>query len=213
MWDLYFQQSDPFLVFFISLIVIVNQRDQILLMKGSSSKEELVSFLVNMPFNIEVDDVLDFCSLTQYFSVKTPASFKRDLLQGLFGAQSGTTEGSVISQARCLPVPVNELNENASIQNPHPEAVRFFLVDCRPAEQYNSGHRVSSRQQSDAAGTGSVSDGRPARPSYASGEHLRFLGIGMRLGAIVVGRVSASLLLQSGVMRFVSNMVYSSESW
>uniref|UniRef100_A0A182JGG3 TBC1 domain family member 23 n=1 Tax=Anopheles atroparvus TaxID=41427 RepID=A0A182JGG3_ANOAO len=191
MWDLYFQQSDPFLVFFLSLIVLINQRDQILLMKGSSSKEELVSFLVNMPCNIEADDVLDFCSLAQYYSVKTPASFKRDLLQVLFGAQSGTTEGSVVSQALCLPVSVNELIENASIQNPHPEAVRFFLVDCRPAEQYNSGHLSTAfhldsnlmLQEPEAFQTavqGLLRSQRNAidANSNAGGEHLCFLGSG-----------------------------------
>ncbi|XP_052893806.1 TBC1 domain family member 23 isoform X2 [Anopheles moucheti] len=192
MWDLYFQQSDPFLVFFLSLIVLINQRDQILTMK-SSSKEELVSFLVNMPCNIEADDVLDFCSLAQYYSVKTPASFKRDLLQVLFGAQRGTSkpEGSVVSQALCLPVSVNELIENASIQNPHPEAVRFFLVDCRPAEQYNSGHLSTAfhldsnlmLQEPEAFQTavqGLLRSQRNAidANSNAGGEHLCFLGSG-----------------------------------
>ncbi|XP_058123734.1 TBC1 domain family member 23 isoform X2 [Anopheles ziemanni] len=192
MWDLYFQQSDPFLVFFLSLIVLINQRDQILLMKTSATKEELVSFLVNMPCNIEADDVLDFCSLAQYYSVKTPASFKRDLLQVLFGAQSGTTEGSsVVSQALCLPVSVNELIENASIENPHPEAVRFFLVDCRPAEQYNAGHLSTAfhldsnlmLQEPEAFQTavqGLLRSQRNAidANSNAGGEHLCFLGSG-----------------------------------
>lgn len=193
MWDLYFQQSDPFLVFFLSLIVLINQRDQILAMKAST-KEELIGFLVNMPCNIEADDVLDFCSLAQYYSVKTPASFKRDLLQVLFGAQRGGSskpEGSVVSQALCLPVSVNELIENASIQNPHPEAVRFFLVDCRPAEQYNSGHLSTAfhldsnlmLQEPEAFQTavqGLLRSQRNAidANSNAGGEHLCFLGSG-----------------------------------
>uniref|UniRef100_A0A2M4BFB8 TBC1 domain family member 23 n=1 Tax=Anopheles marajoara TaxID=58244 RepID=A0A2M4BFB8_9DIPT len=190
MWDLYFQQSDPFLIFFLSLIVLINQRDQILAMK-SCTKEELISFLVNMPCSIESDDVLDFCTLAQYYSVKTPASFKRDLLQVLFGAQSSTTEPSVVSQALCLPVSVQELIENASIQNPHPEAVRFFLVDCRPAEQYNSGHLSTAfhldsnlmLQEPEAFQTavqGLLRSQRNAidANSNAGGEHLCFLGSG-----------------------------------
>uniref|UniRef100_A0A182NTG6 TBC1 domain family member 23 n=1 Tax=Anopheles dirus TaxID=7168 RepID=A0A182NTG6_9DIPT len=201
MWDLYFQQSDPFLVFFLSLIVLINQRDQLLAMKAST-KEELIAFLVNMPCNIEADDVLDFCSLAQYYSVKTPASFKRDLLQMLFGAQhrgEGSKSApppeaagpSVVSQALCLPVSVNELIENASIQNPHPEAVRFFLVDCRPAEQYNSGHLSTAfhldsnlmLQEPEAFQTavqGLLRSQRNAidANSNAGGEHLCFLGSG-----------------------------------
>lgn len=56
-----------------------------------------------------------------------------------------------ISQALCLPVCAAELVESVSSSAsgaPLPnqendlivETVRFFLVDCRPAEQYNSGH-------------------------------------------------------------------------
>ncbi|XP_052865125.1 TBC1 domain family member 23 [Anopheles cruzii] len=190
MWDLYFQQSDPFLSFFLSLIVLINQRDQILAMKGSS-KEELTRFLVNMPCNIEADDVLDFCSLAQYYSVKTPASFKRDLLQVLFGAQNSATETSIVSQALCLPVSVNELIENASMENPHPEAVRFFVVDCRTAEQYNSGHlstafhldsnlMLSEPEAFQTAVQGLLRSQRNAidANSNAGGEHLCFLGSG-----------------------------------
>ncbi|XP_055593027.1 TBC1 domain family member 23 [Uranotaenia lowii] len=140
MWDLYLQQSDPFLIFFLSLIMLINGREQILTMK-SSTKDELIGFLVNMPCEIEANDVMDFCSLAQYYSLKTPTSFKRDLLQILFGVQSSEAEKNVVSQALCLPVSVNELIENASSEsNSHPDAVRFFLVDCRPAGQYNSGH-------------------------------------------------------------------------
>lgn len=56
-----------------------------------------------------------------------------------------------ISQALCLPVCAAELVESVSssasgapLSNEENglvvETVRFFLVDCRPAEQYNSGH-------------------------------------------------------------------------
>lgn len=139
MWDLYFQQTDPFLVFFLSLIMLINGRDQILAMKDDL-KDTIVKFLSNMPCALEPDDVVDFCSLAQYYSMKTPSSFKTDYLKSLFGSQYETETDCVISQALCLPVSVYELVENASIELAHPESVRFFLVDCRPAEQYNVGH-------------------------------------------------------------------------
>lgn len=60
----------------------------------------------------------------------------------LYGDSDGSTETSSISQALCLPVSAQELVENA--ESTHSldsiECVRFFLVDCRPAEQYNAGH-------------------------------------------------------------------------
>jgi len=62
-----------------------------------------------------------------------------------------TVDGSGISQALCLPVSALELLENVSASatslgasadsdGKTLDVVRFFLVDCRPVEQYNAGH-------------------------------------------------------------------------
>lgn len=140
MWDLYFQQTDPFLVFFLGLIMLINARDQVLAMKDEP-KENILQFLSNMPCALEADDVVDFCSLSQYYSMKTPSSFKTDYLKSLFGSNHEVQlTDCIVSQALCLPVSVYELVENASMELTHQDAVRFFLVDCRPAEQYNVGH-------------------------------------------------------------------------
>jgi hypothetical protein len=42
-----------------------------------------------------------------------------------------------VSQALCLPVSVTELLQ---ANQPTNSGVHYFVVDCRPAEQYNSGH-------------------------------------------------------------------------
>lgn len=80
MWDYYFQQSDPFFIFFLSLIMVVNAREQIISMKGEN-RDRIVMTLSNMPSALEADDVSDFCSLAQYYSLKTPVSFRTDLMQ------------------------------------------------------------------------------------------------------------------------------------
>lgn len=85
MWDLYFQYNDPFLIFFLSLIMLINGRDRILAMKDDT-KENIIKFLINMPCALEVEDVSDFCSLAQYYALKTPSSFKTDYLHLLFGS-------------------------------------------------------------------------------------------------------------------------------
>lgn len=190
MWDLYFQQTDPFLVFFLSLIMLINSRDQILVMKDDN-KEAIIEFLCNMPSALEQDDVVDFCSLAQYYSMKTPSSFKTDLLKSLFGAQADQNPDTVVSQALCLPVSVYELVENAAMESPHPDAVRFFLVDCRPAEQYNAGHLSTAfhldsnlmLQEPVAFATAVQGLLRAQRQaidanSNAGGEHLCFMGSG-----------------------------------
>jgi len=94
-----------------------------------------------MPCELEADDVIDFCSLAQYYSTRTPASFKSEMLNTLFGAQTNAEEPIIVSQALCLPVSVYELIENSSALEATEVggAVRFFLVDCRPVEQYHWG--------------------------------------------------------------------------
>lgn len=146
-----------------------------------------------MPCALEPDDVVDFCALAQYYSIKTPSSFKTDYLHSLFGTpvDEPSPPDCIVSQALCLPVSVYELVENASADMPHPDAVRFFLVDCRPAEQYNVGHLSTAfhldsnlmLQEPDAFATAVHGLLRAQKQaieanSNAGGEHLCFMGSG-----------------------------------
>ncbi|KAL6444476.1 hypothetical protein ACFW04_001958 [Cataglyphis niger] len=190
MWDLYFMQADPFFMLFLSLIMIINAREQILSMKDEE-KQNIIDAIAIMPCALEAEDVTDFCSLAQYYAMKTPTSFKQDLYPIMFGEHS---DEKLISHALCLPVSAQELVENAieapSIPNTV-EVVRFFLVDCRPAEQYNAGHLPTAfhldcnlmLQEPAAFATavqGLLQAQRQALAvgSQAGGEHLCFLGSG-----------------------------------
>jgi hypothetical protein len=51
-------------------------REQILSMK-SENKQNIVDTLSSMPCALEADDVADFCSLAQYYALKTPGSFQK----------------------------------------------------------------------------------------------------------------------------------------
>ncbi|KMQ95796.1 tbc1 domain family member 23 [Lasius niger] len=191
MWDLYFMQADPFFMLFLSLIMIINAREQILSMKDED-KQNIIDAIAIMPCALEAEDVTDFCSLAQYYAMKTPTSFKQDLYPIMFGENS---DEKLISHALCLPVSAQELVENAieapSVPNNSVEAVRFFLVDCRPAEQYNAGHLPTAfhldcnlmLQEPAAFATavqGLLQAQRQALAvgSQAGGEHLCFLGSG-----------------------------------
>lgn len=182
-WDLYFQQSDPFLVFFLSLIMLVNRREEIIAMRRDE-KSALIKFLSNMPCELEADDVIDFCSLAQYYSTRTPASFKSEMLNQLFGTQTNVEEPVHLSQALCLPVSVYELIESST-----EGSVRFFLVDCRPVDQYNFGHlptafhldynlMLMEPTSFQTAMQGLFRAQKHAIEAKASGEHLCFLGSG-----------------------------------
>ncbi|XP_019874769.1 TBC1 domain family member 23 isoform X2 [Aethina tumida] len=188
MWDYYFQQSDPFFIFFLSLIMVVNARDQIVSMTNEP-REKIITSLSNMPCGLEADDVADFCSLAQYYALKTPISFRTDLMQSLYNGRG--EKSAFVAQALCLPVSVHELVENTAQQTKSADAVRFFLVDCRPIEQYNAGHLPTAfhldcnlmLQEPGAFATAvqgllSAQKQALAHNSSAGGEHLCFLGSG-----------------------------------
>lgn len=188
MWDYYFQQSDPFFVFFLSLIMVVNARDQVLSMKNEN-RERIIASLSNMPCGLEADDVADFCSLAQYYALKTPVSFRNDLMQTIYNGKNESTV--LVSQALCLPVSVDELVKNIAKESTNVDAVRFFLVDCRPVEHYNAGHLPTAfhldcnlmLQEPSAFATAvqgllSAQKQALAHNSTAGGEHLCFLGSG-----------------------------------
>lgn len=200
-WDLYFQQSDPFLVFFLGLIMLVNRRDEIIAMRRDE-KANIVKLISNMPCELEADDVIDFCSLAQYYSTRTPASFKSEMLNQLFGSHTSSVEPAHVAQALCLPVSVYELIENSE------GSVRFFLVDCRPVEQYNNGHlptafhldynlMLTEPTAFQTALQGLLKSQKSAIEKNASGEHLCFLGSGRNEEDQYTHMVVASFLQKS----------------
>ncbi|XP_034826872.1 TBC1 domain family member 23 [Maniola hyperantus] len=190
MWDLYFQRSDPFFIFFLCLIMIINARENLLQMK-SEDKASIIQTLRKMPGDLDANDVSDFCSLAHYYSLKTPVSFREDVLEVLFSESGLEINSKLYSQALCLPVAVHELIESATVDSADVDAVKFFLVDCRPAEQYKSGHLSTAfhldcnlmLQEPNAFNTavqGLLNAQRQALAagSLAAGEHLCFVSSG-----------------------------------
>ncbi|XP_059470261.1 TBC1 domain family member 23 isoform X2 [Neocloeon triangulifer] len=189
MWDHYFQLADPFFIFFLALVMLVNARDQILSMKDDA-KATVVDALSMMPCDIAADDTSDFCTLAQYYASKTPASFRSELIDAFFGTEPPIPcEKLGISQALCLPISAHDLVFNPEL--PEGENVKFFLVDCRPAEQYNGGHLPTAFHldcnlmlQEPATfatavqGLLAVQQQALASNSVAGGDHLCFLGSG-----------------------------------
>ncbi|XP_071174682.1 TBC1 domain family member 23-like [Mytilus edulis] len=191
MWDVYFQHGDPFLAFFMALVILVNARDQ-LLAGELDTKQAIIEVLTSFPSGLEAEDIEDFCSLSQYYASRTPQSFRRDYQGPLFGASLVPVKEEFevsVTQALCLPVSVAELLQ--ACQPGAGDGVKYFVVDCRPAEQYNNGHLptafhldanlmlqnpmefntavqalLAAQQQSINAG------------SISGGEHLCFIGSG-----------------------------------
>ncbi|KAL3885206.1 hypothetical protein ACJMK2_025294 [Sinanodonta woodiana] len=193
-WDVYFETGDPFLLFFLALVILVNAREQ-LLEAENQSKQQIVEMISLFPSALQAEDIEDFCSLAQYYASKTPQSFRRDYEKPLFGSSMLPTKevddfDLQVAQALCLPVSVREL-----LQASHPgggdQGVRYFIVDCRPAEQYNRGHlptafhldanlMLQNLEEFNTAVQALFAAQQQAilAGSVAGGEHLCFIGSG-----------------------------------
>uniref|UniRef100_A0AAR2KPX1 TBC1 domain family member 23 n=1 Tax=Pygocentrus nattereri TaxID=42514 RepID=A0AAR2KPX1_PYGNA len=212
LWDVYFQQADPFLIFFLMLIILVNAKYMILTQEGDS-KEELIKMLEQSPALLEAEDIEDLFSLAQYYQSKTPLSLRKEN-QNLFGSSlvALKEEDMDLSQALCLPVSVPEILQANQLQ---PEGVRFFVVDCRPAEQYNAGHLSTAfHLDSDlmlhnpaefALSVKSLLEAQKQSlesGSVASGEHLCFMGSGREEEDMYMNMVLAHFLQ----VRYIASM-------
>ncbi|XP_052258806.1 TBC1 domain family member 23-like isoform X2 [Dreissena polymorpha] len=193
MWDVYLQSSDPFLGFFMALVILVNAREQILEAENRD-KQFIVELISSFPSALEAEDIEDFCTLAQYYASKTPQSFRRDYEKPLFGSNLGTTRANEeintqLSQMLCLPVGASELLQINNMAGG--DGVRYFVVDCRPADQYNSGHlqtamhldanlMLQNPEEFNTAVQALFSAQQQAilAGSAAGGEHLCFVGSG-----------------------------------
>lgn len=188
MWSLYFLQADPFLQFFLGLVILVNAKEHIMGMT-ESGRDELIDCLAMFPSQLEEDDVEDFFSLAQYYASKTPQSFRREY-QSLFGANfASPKEAGEGPSALCLLVNPSELLQ-AVTQGPG-DGISYFVVDCRPADQYNRSHLATAfhldanlmlQQPAEFASTVkallSAQQQSITAGSQAAGEHLCFMGTG-----------------------------------
>uniref|UniRef100_A0A8C7M1K5 TBC1 domain family member 23 n=1 Tax=Oncorhynchus kisutch TaxID=8019 RepID=A0A8C7M1K5_ONCKI len=204
MWDFYLQQADPFLIFFLLLIILVNAK--LLCVECRVLTCVFVTeMLEDSPALLEADDIEDLFSLAQYYWSKTPLSLRKEN-QNLFGSSlvALKEEDMDLSQALCLPVSVPEILQANQLQ---PEGVRFFVVDCRPAEQYNAGHLSTAFHldsdlmlQNPSEFSLSVKSLLEAQKqslesgSIASGEHLCFMGSGREEEDMYMNMVLAHFL-------------------
>uniref|UniRef100_A0A8C2H1A4 TBC1 domain family member 23 n=1 Tax=Cyprinus carpio TaxID=7962 RepID=A0A8C2H1A4_CYPCA len=207
LWDIYLQQADPFLIFFLMLIILVNAKYvTVQTVQCTQLINELHQgkMLEQSPALLEAEDIEDLFSLAQYYNSKTPLSLRKN--HNLVGSSlvALKEEDMDLSQALCLPVSVPEILQANQLQ---PEGVRFFVVDCRPAEQYNAGHLSTAfHLDSDlmlhnpsefALSVKSLLEAQKQSlesGSVASGEHLCFMGSGREEEDMYMNMVLAHFL-------------------
>ncbi|TRY96459.1 hypothetical protein DNTS_027532 [Danionella cerebrum] len=173
LWDVYLQQADPFLIFFLMLIILVNAKEGILSQEGDG-KEEIIKTLDLSPSLLEAEDIEDLFSLAQYYISKTPLSLRKEN-HNLFGSSlvALKEEDMDLSQALCLPVSVPEILQANQLQ-PMLHNPSEFALSVKSL--------LEAQKQSLESG------------SVASGEHLCFMGSGREEEDMYMNMVLAHFL-------------------
>nr|XP_039268454.1 TBC1 domain family member 23-like [Styela clava] len=152
LWDIYLQRADPFFMFFLALVILVNAKEQVMNTMLDKQKNEIADALTEFPVALETVDVEDFCQLAMYFSDKTPQSVRKGYQDALFsgpmslsGSKESTRVERELAQSLCIQVAVPDILLSAqpdfsSDERSESNQVRFFLVDCRSPDLYNAGH-------------------------------------------------------------------------
>ncbi|KAF2362321.1 Rab-GTPase-TBC domain [Trinorchestia longiramus] len=149
LWDAYFQERDPFFVIYLALLILVNARDRVLSERSSSA---VIQTIISLPGPLSASDAPDFCTLARYYAIRTPNTFRKEYQSSIFGSvylsggdggNSATVTGALpLQQALCLPVAPDELlaSTSSSLYPPENSQVGFFVIDCRPVDQFINGH-------------------------------------------------------------------------
>ncbi|CAF0721847.1 unnamed protein product [Didymodactylos carnosus] len=191
LWDGYFQQADQFFAFFLALVLLMFAKEHLFKMSGAD-KSEIIKFLSQAASNLSANDLEDFCSLANHYASNTPQSFRKEFYSCLFNDSDRTFSQKACSiyQALCLPVSVQELLQ-ANQLGGATAGVRYFVVDCRPADHYNYRHLYTAfhldpnlllEDPKEFSGTVDALFATQKHSieadSSAGGEHLCFMGSG-----------------------------------
>ncbi|CAH8673107.1 hypothetical protein MS3_00001207 [Schistosoma haematobium] len=248
LWDLYFLKSDPLLGFYIGLLLIVNTKSVLLNQQfdktednendsntnnllsytnDQTSFEKVRNLIINLPKPMCVGDLTSLVDIIEVFINNTPISFRSRYLPILFGNAQIESERSVLFDALCMPITIQEVLDaqsmclqdyglnNSSItlpDNPSDSTtdLRYLLVDCRPAEQYNAGHLPTAffldsslimseplKFQNAVKFLLSTQERSLAAGSYAVGKHITFLSTGRKDEDQLANMVVAEFLRQN----------------
>ena len=111
LWDLYIVNSDPWIIFFIVTVMLVNFRDTILEVGGD--RAELLARLARLPGQIEAEDIPDLVTLALVYSSRTPASFKSSYQETIFTSPQPDVNTKVHKN----------ISENFFLHSPPPDPV------------------------------------------------------------------------------------------
>uniref|UniRef100_A0A0N5AI33 TBC1 domain family member 23 n=1 Tax=Syphacia muris TaxID=451379 RepID=A0A0N5AI33_9BILA len=153
-WDKYFEKGDPFMLFSMCLVFLINLSEDIL---KENDKQQILNIISNAASNFSSKDVGDFFSIAEHFLEQTPPyllyfeqfqknfgtlSTSKDYQRAIFGSQNEGDLPIDISSLLALPVDARDLLGLTSDENKNKseDFFKFFIIDARPNDQYSAGH-------------------------------------------------------------------------
>ncbi|EGD73874.1 hypothetical protein PTSG_05569 [Salpingoeca rosetta] len=144
LWDKYIAHGDPFLVFFLALVFVINAKDYVVDL--GSDTTAAVEFLSSLPAQVSPDDLGDLIDLGLHYSSLTPDTLRSDYFAHVFGVGGSPTAGrgfDDVMQLLCFDVSPAALLKRIGERS-------LFLVDTRPTELYTAGHLTHTSKHLDA---------------------------------------------------------------
>ncbi|VDK72928.1 unnamed protein product [Litomosoides sigmodontis] len=138
-WDKLFEKGDPYLLFTMVLVFLINCSDQLMALNTKSELMDTIRFAVK---ELSINDVDDFFELSILFLSQTPSSVKQDFQRVLFGSRRAEERQGDIGKLLALPIDPRDvirmgLDENLNAAESQPN---FFIIDARSHDQYSAGH-------------------------------------------------------------------------
>ncbi|VDN04667.1 unnamed protein product [Thelazia callipaeda] len=123
-WDKLFEKGDPYLLFAMVLVFLINYSDQLMALNSKSELIDTIRFAVK---ELSVNDVEDFFDLSVLFLNQTPPSIKQDFQRVLFGSCRAGEARADIAKLLALPIDPRNVIRMGFDENLN-NAVRIFHI-------------------------------------------------------------------------------------
>ncbi|XP_034939004.1 TBC1 domain family member 23-like [Chelonus insularis] len=138
-WDYIYNFEDTFFISFLCLAMIITFSEENKIMHVQSKQKKIETDIEAFPSSIDEKQIMEFLKLAASYELRTPSFFKQKYYPFIFGKRQDLDNELT---DLCLPVSAQEVMRNVFVTSPvdEPKAIKFFVADCRPLEQFNNGH-------------------------------------------------------------------------
>ncbi|VDK41773.1 unnamed protein product [Anisakis simplex] len=199
-WDKYFEKGDPFLLFTMLLVFMVNCSEELVKMSENQKMVDLVVSSMRLVSETDVDDLLD---VSGHFLSITPPSIKQDFQRILFGSRLVSVKQIDMAGLLALPVDPRDLIRMNADENSDESKFNFFIIDARPHDDYLAGHLEGSYNLDSSLFVEAPDRYKMAlssldayRNASRRNHHLLFLGAGHEQYDLYLNMVVANFLQQ-----------------